>query len=60
MKMVGHKTQSVYSRYAIVDVAMMRESAEKLAALHEADRIATVEQRAVTGTVVDISSNKNS
>jgi integrase len=32
MRMVGHKTQAVYERYAIVDEAMMREGAAKLAA----------------------------
>jgi integrase len=31
MKMVGHKTESIYRRYAIVDEAMLREGAEKLA-----------------------------
>ncbi len=31
MKMVGHKTEAIYRRYAIVDEAMMREGAEKLA-----------------------------
>jgi hypothetical protein len=38
MRIVGHKTESIYRRYAIVDEAMMREGAEKLAALHEAQR----------------------
>jgi hypothetical protein len=32
--MTGHKTESVYRRYAIVDEAMLREGAEKLAAYH--------------------------
>ncbi len=32
MKMVGHKTEAIYRRYAIVDEAMMREGADKLAA----------------------------
>lgn len=32
MKMVGHRTESIYRRYAIVDEAMLREGAEKLAA----------------------------
>ena len=32
MKMVGHKAESVYRRYAIVDEAMLRDAAVKLAA----------------------------
>jgi integrase len=35
MAMVGHKTESIYRRYAIVDAAMMRLGAERLASLHE-------------------------
>jgi len=35
MKMVGHKTESVYRRYAIVDAKSMRAAAEKLGELHE-------------------------
>lgn len=31
MKLVGHKTEAIYRRYAIVDEAMLREGAEKLA-----------------------------
>jgi integrase len=34
MKMTGHKTEAVYRRYAIVDEAMLQESAAKLSALH--------------------------
>lgn len=34
MKMTGHKTESVYRRYAIVDEAMLREGADKLSAFH--------------------------
>jgi len=30
MKMVGHKTESIYRRYAIVDEAMHREAAARL------------------------------
>jgi integrase len=33
MAMVGHKTQSIYSRYAIADDATLKEAALKLAAL---------------------------
>jgi Phage integrase family len=36
MKMVGHKTESIYRRYAIVDEAMLKEGAVKLHMLHEA------------------------
>ena len=35
MAMVGHKTESIYRRYAIVDELMLREGAEKLAAYSE-------------------------
>jgi integrase len=31
MKMVGHKTEAIYRRYAIVDEGMLREGAERLA-----------------------------
>ncbi|MBI2152859.1 MAG: site-specific integrase [Candidatus Rokubacteria bacterium] len=31
MKLVGHKTEAIYRRYAIVDEAMLREGAERLA-----------------------------
>jgi hypothetical protein len=30
MKMVGHKTESIYKRYTIVDEQMLREGAAKL------------------------------
>jgi len=36
MKLVGHKTESIYRRYAIVDEAMLKEGAAKLQTLHEA------------------------
>jgi len=32
MAMVGHKTESIYRRYAIVDEAMLKEAAAKLGA----------------------------
>ena len=35
MKMVGHKTESIYRRYAIVDEGMQQEAAKKLNALHK-------------------------
>ena len=34
MKLTGHLTDSVYSRYAIVDSSMLEEGVAKLAALH--------------------------
>jgi integrase len=34
MAMVGHRTESIYRRYAIADERMLKESASKLAALH--------------------------
>jgi hypothetical protein len=37
MEMVGHRTESIYRRYAIADEAMLRESGAKLAALHDAE-----------------------
>jgi len=33
MKMVGHKTEAIYRRYAIADETMLREGAAKLEAL---------------------------
>jgi len=36
--MADHKTESVYRRYAIVDEAMLREGAEKLAAYHSTEK----------------------
>lgn len=38
MKMVGHKTESIYRRYAIADEKSMKEAAAKLAALHDVDK----------------------
>lgn len=32
MKMVGHKTEAIYRRYAIVDSEMLREAGAKLSA----------------------------
>lgn len=38
MKLVGHKTESVYRRYAIVSEADLSEGVAKLAALHQANQ----------------------
>jgi hypothetical protein len=37
MKMVGHETQSIYSRSAIADEGMLKDAALKLARLHDSD-----------------------
>ena len=39
MAMVGHKTEAVYRRYAIVDLTMLQEGAAKLAAFHAGQSI---------------------
>ena len=38
MAMVGHKTESIYRRYAIADESMLQEAAVKLATLRQADK----------------------
>jgi len=38
MKMVGHKTEAMYRRYAIADESMLREGADTWEALLEAQR----------------------
>lgn len=37
MKMVGHKTQAIYQRYAIADESMLKDAADKLERLRSAD-----------------------
>ena len=37
MKLTGHKTESIYRRYAIVAEADLTEGVKKLAALHPAE-----------------------
>ena len=39
MKMVGHKTEAIYRRYAIVDEAMLKEGGDKLARLAAVPRL---------------------
>ena len=51
MKMVGHKTEAIYRRYAIADESMLREGAAKLEALLQA-------QRGVTRVVVPLRTGK--
>src|SRR5262249_29614393 len=53
MKMVGHRTEAIYRRYAIVSDADLREAAAKLAQLDGAGAgspPATSEKPAATGT----------
>ena len=38
MKMVGHKTEAIYRRYAIADEAMLKEAGEKLSAFHSVEQ----------------------
>ena len=47
MKMTGHKTESIYQRYAIVGEAMLKEGASKLAALHADEKNGTREVASV-------------
>jgi integrase len=39
MAMVGHRSDSIYRRQPLADETMLKESATKLAALHESERI---------------------
>jgi integrase len=55
MKMVGHKTEAIYRRYAIADETMLREGAAKLSALHQSEQdhpatIRPIATRLKTGT----------
>jgi hypothetical protein len=49
MRMVGHRTESVYRRYAVVDEAMLREGAAKLHALQVAEGLSPASSRALSG-----------
>ena len=40
MALVGHKSESIYRRYAIIDATLLREGAQKLAAFHESTKAA--------------------
>jgi len=39
MRMVGHKTETIYRRYAIADEAMLKEGGVKLQTLHQGDQV---------------------
>lgn len=43
MRMVGHKTEAMYRRYAIVDETMLREGAEKYARSEQGKVLAKVD-----------------
>lgn len=45
MQMVGHKTEAIYRRYAIVDAAMLREGAAKLDAYAAEQKTAAAKER---------------
>jgi len=47
MKLVGHKTESIYRRYAIADEGSLRAAVEKLAALHATQREQQVDPKVV-------------
>jgi hypothetical protein len=42
MKITGHKTESIYRRYAIADVAAIAEGMSKLAALDSSAKAAQI------------------
>lgn len=48
MKMVGHKTESIYRRYAIAEEVMLREAGEKLSAFHQAGRKTAGQRKVIT------------
>jgi len=41
MAMVGHKTEAIYRRYAIVEESILREAAEKLTTFQKHQHAAT-------------------
>ena len=52
MKLVGHRTESIYRRYAIADEGMLRAGTDKLAALHLLEQTQVQEQAG--GAVADL------
>jgi hypothetical protein len=38
MKMVGHRSESIYRGIALTDAVVLNESAVKLAALHQSEK----------------------
>ena len=49
MKLTGHKTESVYRRYAIASKGDLADAVKKLAALHAGDREASSKVVALAG-----------
>jgi hypothetical protein len=47
MKLVGHRTESIYRRYAIADSKVLEEAAVKLATLQANEAAETVESAVV-------------
>jgi integrase len=47
MRMVGHKTETIYRRYAIADEAMLKEGGVKLQTLHQVDQVGSPAVRTV-------------
>jgi hypothetical protein len=58
MKMVGHKTQSIYARYAIADESMLKDGAVRLSTLH-AHEVEAAERARVEGVVVPITTARS-
>jgi hypothetical protein len=52
MAMVGHRTESIYRRYAIADEAMLKEGAVKLTAFHdfEGRKVVPLKKRETEGS----------
>ena len=53
MAMVGHKTESIYRRYAIVDQGMLTDAAQKLSRFHAGSMSTANAVGTVSGTVGD-------
>jgi integrase len=59
MKLTGHLTASVFRRYAIVDVGMLREATVKLAAFHKAERETAAGSGARVASLDDVRAAKS-
>ena len=45
MKMVGHRTEAVYRRYAIADEGLLLDSAKKLAEMYKSEKVVKVRSK---------------